>query len=830
MLTKNCLTGRSPEKLLFSHPLEANSSESDDAHSAAYLTSSEPSPSGQAPSNGQLSLSDGPPPLTELPYSGHSSNPLPVKEAARTNSEGTSTPEALWANAASPDSIVHHLVGSTPQQSGGQQPHQSEGAEPVHPTPTAMDANHHPRTVTSSEGVDGQQTGTQQAGTADFTSSRQGGDVTEGTFPSPAAWASTRPEATPLQPAYDPQRYQTQTSPEEASKHALLGAQALGAQPQLLGSSPRQAAISKLRSLSVKQSQSAKPAVKGHSALTYASSSAQHAQQAQHASNYREVSQGNAVSPVDGSEAHQTSMTAEGQRSLQQVSASDSHQQHTASSHTAQTEPEPAHAHMSAIPFPLSASRNAPAVMMSPRRSTSVAKLRTHSLAKHMQEHCHASVRSLASPAEPVSAAAAHTDAQTEACPQASVPSQARQSIAAAQGTDAHTHRQQEEEELLDTADIDLTLLLEQDSTASGPGPGSYQTELVPLTRSAEGLLHSESIVRSPGVMTTPGLDRAHSKSEGCSPVSMTGSCEPMHPHSPKLHSSSFHSSASSAEAADSVCPAQHEGSNSIAQHESSGSIAQHEGSGSIAQQEGSGSIAQHESSGSIAQHEGSDSIVTVCISSIGAHTTVSLEVQCQNSTDSHASPAPGNNLTAVKETHQSIADLAPVTEVVAPSHAVHDMHHSSVQSHVGRGPVSCDTAEEDAREAAPATELGLASDAAEQSPHAQLPIEASGATHDQAALQQPPGVESAGRQSPQAAPCDDPLLSHYSGCGKGHLQEAVRCSPSRGGSWGEEPVLDSPGRQRSPRQSLFGRLEGGLRTLLGRTPKQVRSETTHLA
>lgn len=765
--------------MLFSHPLEADSSESDDAHSAAYLTSSEPSPSGQAPSNGQPSLSDGRPPLTELPYSGHG---LSGKEAANTNPEGTSTTEALWANAASPDSIVHHQAeGSTPQQSGGQQPHQSDGEPSVHPTPTAMHANHHLRTVTSSESADEQQTGAQPAGTADVTSSRGGDNVTEGTFASPAAWADTHPEAKPLQPAYDPQRYQMQASREEASEHALLGAQ-----PQLLGSSPRQVAIFKLRSLSVKQSQSAKPAVKGHSALTHASSSAQHAQQAQQASSFGEVSQEDAVSPVDVTEACQTSMTAEGQRSLRQVSTSDSHQQQAASSHTAQTEPEAAHTHMSAIPFPLSASRNAPAVMMSPRRSTSVAKLRTHSLAKHMQEHCHVSVRSLASPAEPVCVAAAlqqqprDTDAQTEACPHTSVPSQAMQSTMAAQGSDTHTHRQQKEEELLDTADIDLTLLSEQDSTALGPRLGPYHTELVPLTRSAEGLLHSESTARSPGAMTTAGLDRAHSKSEGCSPVSMSGSCEPMHPHSPHLHSSRFHRSASSAEAAGFVCPA---------------------------------------------QHEGSDSVVTVCISSTGAHVTVSLEVQSQNSSDSHASPAPDSNLVAAQETHQMIADLAPVTEAVAPTHAVHDMHRSSVQSHVGRGPVSCDNAEEDAMEVAQATEPGLASDAAPQSPHAQLLTEASGTTHDQAALQQPPEVESAGRQSLQAAAYDDPLLGQNGGYGKGHLQEAVPCSPSRGSSQGEGAVLASPDRQCSPRQSLFGRLEGGLRTLLGRTPKQVRSE-----
>lgn len=823
LLTLSCLTGHSPEKLLFSHPLQANSSESDDAHSAAYLTSSEPSPSGQAPPHGQLSLSDEHPPLTELPYSGHGSSPLTVKEAAKLNSEEKSTPEGLWANAASPDSRVHHLVGSTPQQSGGQHLHQSEGAAPVHPTPTAMHASHHPRTVTSSEGADGQQTDAQPAGTADCTSSRQGYDVTEGTFRSPAAWTDTCPEATPLQPAYDPQRYQKQTSPEEASEHASLSAQALGTQPQLLGSSPRQAAIFKLRSLSVKQSQSAKPAVRRHSALTHASSSAQRAQQAQQAGSFGEVFLEDAISPVDVSEAHQNSITAEGQRSLPQVSASDHHQQHAAASHTAQTDPEPAHTHISAVPFPLSStSRKAPPVMMLPPRSTSVAKLRTHSLAKHLQDQCHASVRSLISPTEPVCAAAAHTDAQTEACPQASVPSQARQSIVAAQETDAHTHRQQEEEELLDTADIDLTLGSEQASTASGPGsgPGPYQTELVPLTRSAEGLLHSESIARSPGVMTKPGLDRAQSKSEGCSPVSMTGSCKPMQPHSPNLHGSSIHRSASSAEAADSVCPAQHESSDSIAQHEGSGSIAQHEGSDSIA---------EHEGSGGIAQHEGSDSLVTVCISSTGAHATVSLEVQSQNSSDSHASPAPDSDLIAVKETHQIIADLAP-TEVVASTHAARDMHHPSAHSHMGHGPVSCDTAEEDAREAAPATELSLASDAAKQSLHAQLPIEASGTTHDQAALQQPPEVEPTGRQSIQSAPYDDPLLGQNGGDGKGHVQEAIPCSPSRGGSRGEGTVLDSPGRQRSPRQSLFGRLEGGLRTLLGRTPKQVRSETSHQA
>lgn len=726
-----------------------------------------------------------------MPYSGHSSHPLTVKEAAKLDSEEMSIPEALWVNAGSPDSRVH-LVGSSPQQSGEEQEHQSKGAAPVHPTPTAKDANHHLRTLTSSEGADGQQTGAQPAGTAGFTSSREGGDVTEDASASLAAWADTCWEATPLQPEYDPQRYQTQTLPEEASDHALLSAQApsaqaLSAHPQLLGNSPRQAAISKLRSLSVKQLQSAKPAVKGHSVLTHASSSAQHAQQAQHLSSFGEVSQKDAVSPVDVNEAHQTSMTAEGQHSLRQVSASDNHQQEAASSHTAQIDQEPAHMHVSAIPFPLSASCNAPAVMMSPRRSTSVAKLCAHSLAKHLQDHCHASFRSLASTAEPVCAAAAlqqqlkDTDTQTEACAQASVPSQARQSIVVAQGTDTHTHRQQVEGELLDTADIDLTLLSEQDSTASEPGPGPYQTELVPLTRSAEGLLHSESVARSAGVMTTPGLDRAHSKSEGCSPVSMSGSCEPMHLHDADLHGLSFHRSASSAGSDDRVCPA---------------------------------------------QHEGSDDVVTVCISSTGAHATVSLEVLSKNSTDSHASPARDRKLIAAQETHYMIADLAPVTEVVAPVHAVCDMHHPSVSNHMGCGPVSCATAEEDTREAAPAIELCLASDAAQQSAPAQLPTEPSGTTHDQAALQQPLEVEPTGRQPLQAAPCADPLLAQSGGYGKGHPLEANPCSPSRSGSQGEGTVLDSAGRQCSPRQSLFGRLEGGLRSLLGRAPKQVRSET----
>ncbi|KAL0032705.1 hypothetical protein WJX79_005111 [Trebouxia sp. C0005] len=154
-------TGHSPEKVLFSHPLQPNSSESDDAHSAAYLTSSEPSPSGQAPSNGQLCLSDGHPPLPEMPYHGNGPNPLTVKEATKSNSEEVSTPEGLWANAASPDSRVH-LVGSMLQQSGGQQPHQPAGPAPVHPTPAAMHANLHLRTVTSSQGADDQQTGLQQ--------------------------------------------------------------------------------------------------------------------------------------------------------------------------------------------------------------------------------------------------------------------------------------------------------------------------------------------------------------------------------------------------------------------------------------------------------------------------------------------------------------------------------------------------------------------------------------------------------------------------------------------------------------------------------------------
>ncbi|DBA98665.1 TPA: hypothetical protein ACH3X1_014446 [Trebouxia sp. C0004] len=770
-------TGLSPEKLLFSHPLHAYSSESDEAQSAAYLTSSEPSPIGQTPSNGQSSL-------PEIPCRGHSANPLTVIESAKLDSEETpSIPEALWVNAGCPDSKVH-LVGSTPQQGGGEQAHQAGGAASVLPTPTDMDATHHLRTLASSEGADGQRADAQPAGTAGRTRSRKGGDVPGGFSNSPAAWADTCLGANPLQSVYDPQRYQAQTSPEEASDHALFSAQALGAQPQLLGNSPRQAAISKLRSLNVKQSQSAKPAVKRHSALTHSSSSAQHAQQAQHASSFGEVSQKDAVSPAHVNEAHQTSVTAEAQHSLRQVSASDNHQHQAVLSHTAQTEPEPAHMHVNAMPFPLSASRKARAVMMSPRRSTSVAKLRTHSLAKHLQEHCHASSWSLESATEPVCAAAAlqqqlkDTDAQTEACPQASVPSQARPSIAAAQGTNAHTHRQQEEEELLDTADIDLTLLLEQDSTASRLGPGHYQTELVALTCSAEGLLHSESAARSAGVMTTPGLDRAwtqpgHSKSEGCSPVSMSG--EPMHLHSPNLHGSSSHRSASAAGSADFICPA---------------------------------------------QHPGSDTIVTVFVSSTGAHATVSLKVQSQNSSDSRTSPAPEIFLVAAQETHHMIADLVPVTAVVAPTHAVHDMHHQSVSNHEERGPVSCETAEEDTREVAPATELCLASDAAQQSPHAQLPTAPFGTTDDQAALQQPPESRPTGTQSLQAAP-DDPLLAQYGSYGKGHREKSVACSPSRGGSQSEDTVLESPGRPCSPKQSLFGRLEGGLRTLLGRTPKQ---------
>ena len=207
--------------------------------------------------------------------------------------------------------------------------------------------------------------------------------------------------------------------------------------------------------------------------------------------------------------------------------------------------------------------------------------------------------------------------------------------------------------------------------------------------------------------------------------------------------------------------------------------------------------------------HSMSDSRVALCISSSDAGATISLEVVTQHSSIPTA-------MMSSEEEHQQAtgqsgpdqahpAATSPLTDAIKLSADVHG--RSEELNHMACGPVSsamtqqhaCGT-EEEAGEAAMWTQPAAPSSASQQ-------------------LQ---------KQNPTSEE-DEEAAGHQQGdeLGKSTHDRAVRSSnreakPSAGAPHSLGAVPTSPSKKKSPGQSLLWRLEGGIRTLLGRTPKQV--------
>ena len=829
---------------------------SDDAHSAAYLTSSEPSPqpssdrqplSQGSPSNGQTSSPD---PL-ETKQASSQAPLLTAPDAARGHSIEPPLPQVTAAGVASGDTGSGLLVASPKHSSAD--PHKEEEAGLLPPAAG---------TGISDQSCAVSQSCELQAGSPEGTIRLGFGLATGVALQAPVAQTDTRLDRSPSRMEYDPRRYRSQSSLEE-----LLGPRLLSAQTQLLCHSPRQAAISKLRSLSVKQSLSSKPAAGEKVGSSHPAVSAQHAQ---HADSFEVVSEARAVSTDLIAGLKKTSRTAGQQQPLQQTSVSrhsDRHRQ-VASSHTAQTDTEQASMPQSSAHLAASIERSNAAVLLSPHRSCSVARLRSQSFAKHLHDHRQPTSRSLA-PAVPAAAAAnggaaaaaggaagaaaaaggaagaaaadvqrqqGSTDTQTEARPAASCQSQAglqteaaqtaltqhvashhrqaslavRQDVSSMQMATAlpsadsappsgeddrqaeeddrqaeEDDRQAEEDERqaldepLDAADIALMLVSGQDRAASEPE--ASQSGVGPMTHSADSPLHSEGTLVS-GLNHSPVLDRAHSKSEGCSPVSISsttasGSSDRNLQHSQRQQVSGPATSTSTANSVNST--------HSQRQH----------ASGPATSASSAMSVCATDLS-SAAQHDSGDGTVAVCISSTGAGATVSLRVE--PGTDAHVSTSPSGTVsTADGVCHLSAEavrlDLGAGSDGSAASTADHSKQPPTALCHVGCESVSPGRGQS-----------------------------ACGSLGSQAHAQQSREAEKIVGTLPNAGPIDSTDQDGEGSIVPRYDQKAVPAGPERGADHGQQPVGNSPGRRSSPGQGLFGRLEGGIRSLLGRAPKQV--------
>ena len=624
----------------------------------------------------------------------------------------------------------------------------------------------------------------------------------------------------PLTPAeYDPQRYKFCASPEETSGQASFGAQALSAQTQALsaqtqplGQSPRQAAIHKLRSLSMKQSQTSKS---GHELLSHLTAGAQHESGARLDPVYD-----SRLAAADGSDQlHGQEQKGKGSELQPDASGNHAQQQQQAFAHTAQTDPVQAQMHQSNACVAVVAEDNNPALLLSPRRSTSVAKLRSQSLAKHL----HGSLRGFAAnPA--LGQQMISTDSQTGSDSQADVQPQTRPGAGATGSTDARhatgSHMDglpqiRQEAPLLQSTDAVHMLSSEADpSSQANPGTDPYsepqsdestssakaqskqpdhsqegmpvdtadipmmipsvndstaivsqqhQAQPLPLTRpQQEGLLHSSSTAVAALPAITPDLGRAQSRSEGCSPVSLNSSSQTSRQYSPDPDQLGMPTSPSSTDTAGHI---------------------------------------------SIVRQQSCDSTVAVCISSSGAGAKLSLEVVSQPVQD----PCGGKHLSLDRPDHT--ASQQPVLKLLRPSQApledsvaVADDRAVGSAAHgvsvsfpkMGSSPVRSDQAkrmcEEDPREAPGAVR--------------RMPQPSSSAQHSHAHVDLVPTGNEDGKAPVQSVQQSD-------------ASDGCACIIEGDDGQGQGAVPESPGRKNGPGQSLLGRLEGGIRNLLGRIPKQ---------
>ena len=815
------VAGANLDKQLLSHPLALDSPASDEAHSAGCPTSSEPSPASftsQAPS--QV-------PGVALGNLGDASAPKIVPNIAFQAPRDAAAPDALLDDAsfvpekfATPDTAAQSTAPANQQQQQQQQQSPTQLLPLLLPEQCKSEAGvsslHSPALQLPEEAAASSPTVHLPEEAAAHSPAEQ--------LPEEAELADPLHGDSPAQDEYDPERYKPYTLRTEADLSVTsqpvhqtgaqtqpLDAQPLNTQPcecaqavsmeghdaqtltaqsqgeaetgsqsqdqtQVIGQSPKQAALHRLRSITVKQSQTIK---------------AEGAPQPLPARQTGHDAEGQRAKAAVGLlSERQMGHDAEGQRAKAAFGLYSQRQTGHEAEETVSSEPA------------VGKSTKAPLLLLSPRRSSSVAKLRSQSLAKQLQDPRFASMRRLplvpipgtgvdgsqqsavgeagchvtseeeedgrggfmpgsstaehfaqelnTTPHKAVAESAACNHVTPQEAEEASRASRSHrptaQSVAAANlaadraGT-GHTH----ETTAVHLADIHVVLDTPSNTQRSAlastlPGRSQDDPSLGPseppqlLAPSIDPLNPRLCSHTGTGdaLKSTHQLRRSSSRSEGASPAKLSSNLDssPVLDHHPHPHQDSL--SAACLHCVD----------------------------GSSMQENG------------IRQASNDSCAVAVCITSSGTGAILSLEVQDLSSPDPRAE-------TAAAMTHSVISIASMHEEDVMVQCKGPDDAPPSNPSQLCRAAVApaegCVREEEDRNRQQAATALteGRA-DSAEPSEAAR---------------------------------------------GSDHKHRDVSSSP--GGS-GQRAVPSSPGRRGSPGQGLLGRLEGGLRSWLGRGSKQT--------
>ena len=543
-------------------------------------------------------------------------------------------------------------------------------------------------------------------------------------------------------------------------------------QAQPLGHSPKQAALLKLRSLSAKQSQTTRASGTVQMPLLPSDNSPDALSQSLVKSPDAQTPSGctTAAEPHMPSHAHRLG-PSQGDHPVADGQSSTVPHQQASNRESAETEA----IEVSTVP-------------LSPRRSSSVAKLRSQSLTKQLQDPRYASVRRL--PLVPISSVRSDasqlvgapascstavssnagqepTLCERQAMPTWTVPSQQlsnadQMAMVGSEKCQVTSTEEEDEGPAYRLQGQHVPLMAESGGASDRaevrqPSPQSKSTVLEladiglmerpaamsasasTLTRSAEPPLLCGTSAADDASAMSHQLHRSGHRSEGASPVKLSISSKTSHRFSDLAHSGSI------------------------------GPSLRHHADDSGVQE-------------NAARRSGSDCAVAVCIRSLGTGATVSLEVQSDPAHDSSAAA----RAAAVLHVMASAADCPDDTATVA----------------------SADTA-------ASIQDLGHLNNSR---PHS---LEAG-----QAAVSPPDlrWTEDRG-QAPDTCTQDQLLPAELPAVGHGSKQEPVdvASSPADGD---QRAVSSSPHKQRSQGQGLIGRLEGGLRSLLGRASRQqVRPE-----
>lgn len=757
-----------PDKQLLSHPLDIASPASDDAQSAAYLTSSEPS---RASSFTAQPAAHGPSPASQLLCkAAEQPSDSDARDTAAQQDGSMLQQRQQSQGAASPLAKLGSPLGSPLGEGNAQLYHDSEHS-PVEPA-AALTAPI--EGVSPARGEYDPELYKQRP----LPASTVGSSSSQSQHRSDA---QAQPLDTQLRPvgmqdksfscehdSWSTQGFETSTQPPSAQTQAQPLSAVSWTQP--LGHSPKQAALLKLRSLSIKQSQTIKapatlqppllPADNSPDALSQPLTNPQDTQQASLCIP--------AAEPHMPAHAHRLGPNHKDQPAAEVQSPAMPEQQ-SSNRELAMTE-----------------GTKAPAVPLSPRRSSTVAKLRTQSLTKQLQDPRYASVRRF--PLMPISgagrdalqhfgalascsiAASSNIGQVPTTCEQQALlawdgdsqqlsnpdqlqlakagsdrcqvispepeggaafrlQDQHQQLMAESEGTSDRAKVKQpcpeHESAGLDLAHIDLM----EDSIAPSASASI-------MTRSAESaLLVSTTSATGAASAMSHQMHGSGSRSEGASPVKLSINSETSHHYSDLAHSGSV------------------------------GPSLRHHADASGVQEKA-------------ARRSGSDCAVAVCIRSSGTGATVSMEVQSDSAHDSsHAAQA-----AAVTQAVASAAELPDESATVESA----DTAPCAVQD-LDLVPVSPSHSVEAAQAAATNVNLSLIGETS-QEPDAcnqhQLPPD------------EPPAVDPGSKQGPVVA-ASSPVES----AGKA--------------------VSSSPKKVHAQGQGLLGRLEGGLRSLLGRASKQ---------